>query len=268
MYGLGEPLNSLVLKLERAKKHTLELEAEYEKFRLDSPYRIDFKTDPKTRSRIYYLADAKPIPKSFSPILGDALNNLRSCLDHAVYAMVQVGQPSAIKPSDIYFPIVSGSAAEYNSRFQRTKAGLRQDAINAINAVAPYMGGAGEYYCHLAQLNNVDKHRLLLTIWGIFEAHTMLPSQREWVAEFHGKAPSELRHSFMAKRPRIYPLQIGSELLTVAEGEVEEDMQFMINIAFAEPDIAKGNPVIETLHEMAAMIRRQIFDFDKLGLFR
>jgi len=267
MYGLGEPLDLLVLKVERAKKHILELEAEYASFRKDRPYRIDFTTDPLTRSRIYYLADVKPIPKSFSPILGDALNNLRSCLDHAVYAMVQVGQPEAIKPNDISFPI-AGSAAEYNSRFKRTKCGLRQDAINAIDAVSPYMGGTGEYYCHLAQLNNVDKHRLLLTIWGSFEGHTMLPSQREWVAEFHGKDPSEYRHSFMAKNPRIHPLQIGDELLTVAEAEVEDNMRFMINIAFAEPDIVRGNPVIETLHEMAKIIRRQIFDFDRAGLFR
>jgi hypothetical protein len=76
MYGLGEPLDSLVLKLERAKKHTLELEAGYENFRHDNAYRIDFRTDPKTRSRIYYLAQAKPIPRTFSPILGDALNKL------------------------------------------------------------------------------------------------------------------------------------------------------------------------------------------------
>jgi hypothetical protein len=53
MYGLGEPLNSLVLELERAKKHTLELEAEYTSYRKDRRYRIDFKTDPVTRSSIY-----------------------------------------------------------------------------------------------------------------------------------------------------------------------------------------------------------------------
>ena len=267
MCGLGEPLDSLVLKVERAKKHIVELEAEYASFRNDNAYRIDFKTDPKTRSRTYFLVDAKPVPKTFSPILGDALNNLRSCLDHAVYAMVQVGQPKAIKPNNISFPIAR-SAAEYKSRFDRMKGGLRQDAINALNTIAPYMGGAGEYYCHLAGLNNVDKHRLLLTIWGCFEAHTMLPSQREWIAEFHGKDPSEFRHSLMAKNPRIYPLEIGDELLTIAEEEVEDNMRFVLNIAFAEPEIARGNPVIETLHEMAKLIRHQIFVFDRSGLFR
>lgn len=46
MYLLGEPLDSLVLKVERAKKHILQLEAEYASFRKDRPYRVDFKVDP------------------------------------------------------------------------------------------------------------------------------------------------------------------------------------------------------------------------------
>lgn len=96
----------------------------------------------------------------------------------------------------------------------------------------------------------------------------MLPSQRQWVADFHGKDPSEFRHSLIAKNPRIHPLQIGDELLTVAEAEVEANMQFLINIAFAEPDIVRGDPVIETLHEMKKIIHHQIFDFDRAGLFR
>jgi len=267
MYDLGEPLDSLVLKVERAKKHILELEAEYSGFRKDNAYRIDFKTDPKTRERIYYLAAIKPIPKAFSIILGDALNNLRSCLDHAVYALVQVGQPNVVKKSDIVFPIC-GSASEYKTRFERIESGLRQDAIKAINGIAPYIGGAGEYFCHLARLNNIDKHRLLLTIWGSFTAHTMLPAQRIWVAEFNRKDPSEFRHSFMAKNPRVFLREVDDVLLTVPESEVEEDMQFLIDIAFAEPEICKGNPVIETLHEMTKIIRYLIFEFDRNGLFR
>lgn len=45
-------------------------------------------------------------------------------------------------------------------------------------------------------------------------------------------------------------------------------MQFRLNIAFAEPKIVCGNPVVETLHEMTKMIRHMIFEFDKWGLFR
>lgn len=267
MHELGEPLDSLVLKVERAKKHILELESAYEGFRRDNAYHIAFKNDPNTRQRVYYLSGFKPVPKDFSPIIGDALSNLRSCLDHAVYAMIQVGNPSAIKNSEIFFP-VAGSAADYQTRLKRIEPALRQDAIKAINAVAPYVGGAGEYYWHLARLNNIDKHRLLLTIWGSFHGHTMLPSQRQWVADFHSKNPAEFRESFMAVTPRIHLMEIGDELLRVPETEVEDNMQFLIDIAFAEPDICRGNPVIETLHEFRNLIHHLIFEFDRWGLFR
>jgi hypothetical protein len=124
MFLLGEPLDSLVLKTERAKKHILELESEYEGFRRENPYSIEFKHDPQTGDRIYHLAAVRPIPKAFSVIIGDVLNNLRACLDHAVYTMVQVGQPGAVSPRDIYFPIC-GSSAEYKARFARVIPGLR-----------------------------------------------------------------------------------------------------------------------------------------------
>jgi hypothetical protein len=267
MYGLGEPLDSLVLKIERAKKHILELESEYERFRRETPYSIGLKDDPQTGDRVYRLAAVKPIPKAFSAIIGDVLNNLRACLDHAVYAMVQVGKPSAVDPRAIFFPIC-GSSTEYKTRFARVIPGLRQDAVKAIDTVAPYVGGAGEYYWHLARLNNIDKHRLLLTIWGSFHGHTILPSQRKWVAEFQEKDPAELRTSFMALNPRVHLLNVGDVLLTIPKAEVEENMQFLIDIAFAEPDICRGNPVIETLHEFRNLIHHLIFEFDRFGLFR
>lgn len=263
--GLGEPLASLVLKIERAKKHIRELESEHERFMRDNAYTIDFKTDTNTKERIHYLAAVKPVPKEFSPILGDALNNLRACLDHTVFAMVQVGRPQAVKLNDVCFPICN-SASDYKARLRRIAPGLRPDAVNAINGVAPYIGGAGEYFCHLAQLNNIDKHRLLLTICGYSGGHTMLPAAREFVAQFHKKDPAELRDAFWAKQTLL--LKAGDILLAVPEAEVEENMKFLISIAFAEPEICKGNPVIETLDEFVKIILHLIFDFDRWGLFR
>lgn len=267
MIHLGAPLDSLVLKVERATKHILELESEYDEFRRQNPYNIGFKDDAQTGDRICHLEAVRPIPKAFSVVIGDVLNNLRAALDHAVYALVQVGQPGAVSPKDIYFPIC-GSSAEYKARFARVMPGLRTDAIKAIDTVAPYVGGAGEYYWHLARLNNIDKHRLLLTIWGSLRGHTMFPSQRKWVGEFQRKDPAEFRTSFMALNPRAHLLNVGDVLLTIPKAEVEEDMKFLIDIAFAEPDICRGNPVIETLHEFTNLVRHLIFEFDRLGLFR
>ncbi len=71
----------------------------------------------------------------------------------------------------------------------------------------------------------------------------------------------------MAHGARIFPVKEGHRLFTVPESEVDENMKFLLNIAFAEPEIVRGNPVIETLHEMTNLVRYVIFEFDRNGLF-
>ena len=94
----------------------------------------------------------------------------------------------------------------------------------------------------------------------------MLPSERQWVAEFQGKEPSAFAGSFMGHR--VSPLKVGDILLRVPKAEVEENMEFRLNIAFAEPQICKGNPVIESLHQMREVVSQIVVDFWRFGLFR
>jgi len=267
MYGLGQPLDNLLLKVERAKKHILDLESERDSFFKTNPYSFRFETNLQTQERVYYLADAKPIPMHFSLLIGDALNNLRCALDHTAYYLVCVGEGSVKTFPDAKFP-TGGSASEYRSQRDRAVKGMRQDAIKAIDALEPYTGGAGEFFWHLVRLNNHDKHRLLVTAWSSFEGHTALKSDREWVARFHGGSPENYRNSIVVPSSRIFPLKTGDKLLTVPESEMDKDVNFLLGIAFAEPEIVKGNPVVETLHEMTKVVRKVIFDFDGWGLFR
>jgi hypothetical protein len=67
---------------------------------------------------------------------------------------------------------------------------------------------------------------------------------------------------------RIFPLKLGDRVLTASESDIDETMSFLVGIAFVEPEIVKGNPVIDTLHEMTKLVRATIFDFDRQGLFR
>jgi len=172
VYGLGKPLDNLLLKVERAKKHVLDLEAEYDRFHQTKPYTFSDSTNPQTGERTYYVKHAEPIPMEFSVIIGDALNNLRCALDHLAYHLVCVGV-GAIKPfPDAKFP-PGNSLSDYTDQKNRALHGMRQDAVKAIDALEPYAGGVGEIYFRLSRLNNFDKHRLLLTAWSRFEAPTL-----------------------------------------------------------------------------------------------
>ena len=72
----------LTLKLERAKKHILDLESEWTTFLKTKPYHVVFKDDLQTGERIYYVERVNDIPPVILVIVGDVLQNLRSALDH------------------------------------------------------------------------------------------------------------------------------------------------------------------------------------------
>jgi hypothetical protein len=267
VYGLGKPLDNLLLKVERAKKHILDLEAQYDRFLQNKPFGFSHETNPQTGERTYYVKDIKPIPMEFSVIIGDALNNLRCALDHLAYHLVCIGVGAVKSHPDAKFPMGNGPS-DYNTQKLRALNGMRQDAVTAIDDLQPYVGGAGEYFVHLARLNNFDKHRLLLTAWSCFEGHKAFPSDRELLAKFHGGKASDYTNSLTAPATRIFPLKAGDTLLIVPKSEIEENMTFLLGIAFADPEIVKGNPVIDTLHEMTRLVRHTIFDFDKKGLLQ
>lgn len=265
MYGLGKPLDNLLMKVERAKKHVLDLESERDAFFETRPYSFSNSTNPITGERTYCLKSAEPIPLSLSVIVGDALNNLRCALDHLVHHLACVGAGATKAFAHSKFPI-GNTVSDYNSQKLTALKELRPDAAKAIDALEPYIGGQGEDLVRLARLNNLDKHRLLLTAWSCFEGHKALPSDRTMLAKFHGGEPSQYVNSFVAPPTRLFPLEAGDTLLVIPKEEVEEDMTFLLGIAFAEPEIARGTPVIETLHDMVVRVRHIMFEFDRKHL--
>jgi len=75
-----------------------------------------------------------------------------------------------------------------------------------------------------------------------------------------------IKGAFIAPTAKMFPLKAGDILLTIPHSEMEEKMEFLLGLAFGEPDTVEGKPVIETLHEMAGFVRQIIVDFDKLRL--
>src|SRR4051812_39001560 len=83
-------------KIKRAKKHIFDLEARIRAFFELHPYKIGTKRNQQTRQLIYYLSEVTATPVSFSLIAGDAIQNLRSALDHLAQQLYLVGTSSAV----------------------------------------------------------------------------------------------------------------------------------------------------------------------------
>jgi hypothetical protein len=263
------PIERLLLKTKRADKHVQDFVSEWAKFTKANPHTTAFTTNPKTGNRTYSLIRAPRIPAEFSLLIGDIVYNLRSALDNLAYHLVKIGGGTTRQLSDVYFPICA-SASEYKTGGHRKIQGMRKEAKEFIDALQPYLGGAGEYLCHLRDLNNFDKHKLLVPVWSLCTAHTALRSQRVVLARFFRRQETEFKEAFFVAKNKLtnFPLKPGDELLTVAASDVDEKMHFVLDIAFGEPKIVKGNPVIETLHEMRIYVAEIISSFDKAGLLR
>src|SRR5918995_3001656 len=81
------------LKIERARKHIRDLETETSAYLNSSPhpYQLRAEDDPATGDEVYRVRVLFPIPESIPLIVGDAVHNLRSALDHLAWQLVESG---------------------------------------------------------------------------------------------------------------------------------------------------------------------------------
>lgn len=243
------------LKVERAKRHVAEFERELRAFFDTNPYKVGAKRDPQTRKWVYYVAGADPIPECLPLIAGDAIQNLMTALDHLAYQIVcsDTGDRPP-KPRRIYFPIAN-DASEYEARKRGKMDGALQETFDAIDALKPYKGG-NDLLWVLYRLNVIEKHRLLLTIGaqaaGVNFAQYMARSPalpREAVSRF------ESMSFFLKSTDRGFPLKEGFELfIGTADDEPNPKQQFRFDVAFGEPGIIEGEPVLEAIRQLTALV--------------
>jgi hypothetical protein len=145
-------------KLDRAEKHIQELTAALLSFKNGEPYKLATKEDPKTRCLVYYITKADDIPAAIPFIAGDALQNIRTALDHLAWQLVPVNE----RGPQTAFPIFDDASKYQTGKTQRIK-GIPNAAMDLVDAAKPYKGG-NERLWRLHRLNNIDKHRLLITV--------------------------------------------------------------------------------------------------------
>lgn len=107
---------------------------------------------------------AKPDVWRWALMLGDALHSLRCALDHTVFALA-VAQTHKFPPDDeskLAFPICT--EPKFFNRQRHRIASLNQATQAAIERMQPYNRlKPGKQFAplwYLAQLNDIDKHRL------------------------------------------------------------------------------------------------------------
>jgi hypothetical protein len=160
----ADPLIGVRVKIDRAKKHCRELEAEIKRFNKGDSYALVDDTHPETGKPIYRFRFLRPIPEDWGGYVGDVIHNLRAALDNLATASALHYDPTIGRAAlkDVYFPIGATKEA-FEPRLQtdlkRASARTRQ----IVKRLKPYKGGADAFW-RLHQLDILDKHTALVPV--------------------------------------------------------------------------------------------------------
>lgn len=146
------------LKMRRAEKHVSDLLSVLNHLSDSCSYTVTVHRDPEGGFDSYTVESEQEIPDEIALIIGDALHNTRAALDYALFDVCT----STDKFSKFPIRRTRGEliAAINGSLRKRTTESI----VNCItDVIQPYEGGAGDYLWHLHELNNIDKHKLLIT---------------------------------------------------------------------------------------------------------
>jgi hypothetical protein len=177
-------------KIERANKHIRDLDAAIAAFLAINPYKVAAKRDPETGKPIYYVAEVQPVPHEICIILGDAIHNLRTALDHLAQQLYLAGSGASVYRKETGF-FIAQKATEYKRAVGGKVEKMGREAIDALAALEPYKGGKGNDFWVLHSLNNIDKHRTLVAAGSSYEA--VVPGMPENVRKFAAERGIDLR---------------------------------------------------------------------------
>lgn len=246
-------IDRIKLKVERAKKHIRDLDVAVRSFCESKPYTLGTKPHPvaEIEHTTLYVSSIKPVPNDFALIVGDAVHNLRSSLDHLAWQLVEAG--GGIPNKDTCFPICHGTkgSQQYASAIGKGEIKkMRVGAEKALCAVQPYITRDDTLWL-IHEVDRIDKHRLLITVvstmnrWGV----DMLKGQTMWFSE-----------------ERFLPLVLGDEIVNIPTStynrQTHEDFKLGIDVAFGKPEIAEGHLVLLTLNQMADFVDKLVIDFE------
>jgi hypothetical protein len=264
-----ERLVGVLAKIERAKCHVHDLESRIKAFREANPDLFRCDQDPKTGNRILRLQ--KQFPVEFSLMVGDAVNNMRSALDHLVCRLIEANGSAPTRRT--CFPLCD-TAAKFKESSPSQIKGVGAQVANLIEAMQPYNAGYDALGV-VCKLNNADKHRVLIMIaCGI---------QRSGISNFNRRLfdsfPDDVKATisqFIDRTDRATPMLV-AEMFPVLfkDGEtlaeiswpggpplnVDEKLEAAFEVAISEPEIVQFQPVVPLLTQLTEFVESVISQY-------
>ncbi|MGC2493868.1 hypothetical protein [Candidatus Binatus sp.] len=204
-------------KLERADQHIVDFKKAEEVFLKKNPYAVIEYCELHSRDYVMEYRVFEECPDYIIAIIGDAIHNLRAALDHLTYKLEVVHGHTPDKNTQ--FIVYKNEAAFISQRHDReVRYGTR--FADLIDETKPYLGG-DEFLAALTLLDNIDKHRLLITT----------VASTTGVGTF-GKDLA-VRDTIL-RLPKFGKVRTGEEFYRRSGGEADVQVRVAFSIAFGE----------------------------------
>ena len=233
---MADAFSNIREKIKRAEKHVGDFKSALARFNATEPYslRVDTETDPE--SPLIQILKAEPVPPEIPLIAGDAIQNLRSTLDYLVCALVRANGEIPTRLNE--YPVYDGPITpKREAQILKKVEGVRQEVIDAIRNLQPFYGGDNTLW-RLHRLNIIDKHNMLVAVWGNITAVDGLPPIMD---QWNG-------NRWMGVPGVPMTLKQGDKFSIDIPGmNVDKSTPFFAEIVFNEPGVAEGYPAVLAL---------------------
>jgi hypothetical protein len=259
---MPRPFYSARLKVERAERQIGNLLTEIGAFLRGDPYKPIRHDKGEPGGLMEWTVEVREQPSpDIGLMAGDAIHNLRSALDHVMWELLERNDNTPTRKTG--FPIYD-SPEKFKAEYPRKVQGASQAAVDLILAAKPYKGG-NEPLWWLHELDVIDKHRVLLAVgsaarydgFHLAIDHPAFPFKPHTVMPFSAAGLG---------RP-IYPLENGTKLCAMGPAmfpdgaKMHVNAEFAFDVAFGEPGLAEGEPILPTLHHLTKVTKGVIRSF-------
>ncbi len=240
-------------KLARAKHHVEQLKLEIDIGENDQLYGFTDRTDPKTGEYVLLLKRPPDLFRRYSIIAGEAIHQMRSALEHAVWNMV----PNPIQ-GFTGFPVV-WEASKYDAKAEKLIKDINPAAAAYIKRLQPFDNGGDESRLYnLNEMWNADKHRLL-NLTGFIPMGYM----RFYRDRATGKMLGNFGHEIIAEGA-----ENGAEILRFQHpsfyepSKVEMIENYAYTLGFKNPVCAMGQPPVGLLLNLLGFSEKVVDDLE------
>jgi len=245
---MSDPFSSARRRIARAKKHITHIKTRMRKFLKPKPYTGVVEPDGETGYNVHKVKLLKPIPEIITDLAYEAIEALRSSLDHAVYAIADAC--GSKRPDLVHFPI-----ADTPSDFENILKGRIKDfppeILDIFRGCKPYKG-ENDLVWALNRIRRQSTHRLVVPV---------------------GMASSGMRieHMRISGGAQIFAPRWDAENNEIILFRTENDAEFDYNInvaffvAFGEVEGVAGSNVPETLRLMADEVTRIVTEIKAIA---